>query len=332
MWDLGSSYASKVALVLICFLAANCEMIFGSGNTAGLVVSLCVVAVWCFLQNRFVPFGILCLAVSLAIKPHDAGLVWLYFLLAGVPHRKRALQTLLVTAVFGLAALLWVSHVAPHWMQDWKSNMAAISAPGGINEPGPSALTGHSSGMVVDLQAAISVFQDNPRIYNLVSYFICGALLLVWSVRTVRTRFSKPGALLALAAVTAITMLVTYHRPWDAKLLLLTVPACAMLRAEGGPTGWAALVVNTAGIVLNADVPLAMLVILSDHLHVGTASIFGKILTVVLNRPSSLILLVMSLFYLWVYVRRTVPGTESSATEPETICLRNKRMPVAKED
>jgi hypothetical protein len=35
------------------------------------------VAAWCFIKGRFIPAGILCLAVSLAIKPHDAGLVWL---------------------------------------------------------------------------------------------------------------------------------------------------------------------------------------------------------------------------------------------------------------
>ena len=98
------------------------------------------------------PAGILCLAVSLAIKPHDAGLVWLYFLLAGGVYRKRALQTLLITVVLGLSAFLWVSHVAPHWMRDWRSNLAAISAHGGLNEPGPASVTGRTAGMVIDLQ------------------------------------------------------------------------------------------------------------------------------------------------------------------------------------
>ncbi len=46
---------------------------------------------------RCVWVGILCLAVSLAIKPHDGGLVWLYFILAGGAFRKRALQSLVVT-------------------------------------------------------------------------------------------------------------------------------------------------------------------------------------------------------------------------------------------
>ena len=158
MWDLGASYAPGVSLFLICILLVNCESIFVAGNTAGIAVSLCVLAAWCFLRERFVPAGILCLALSLAIKPHDAGLVWLYFLLAGGVYRKRALQTFFITAILGLSAFLWVSHVAPHWMQDWQSNLATISAPGGINEPGPASLTGRSACMVIDLQAAISIF------------------------------------------------------------------------------------------------------------------------------------------------------------------------------
>jgi hypothetical protein len=315
MWDLGASYAPKLSLFLVCLLAANCEEIFCAGNAAGLVVSLCAVAVWCFLRERFVPVGILCLAASLAIKPHDAGLVWLYFLLAGGVCRKRALQTLLITAVLCLSAFLWVSHVAPHWTEDWNANLTAISAHGGINEPSPDSLTGRSAAMVIDLQAAVSVFRNDPRVYNLISYLVCGALLLVWSVRTLRLRSSPAGAWLALAAVVPLTMLVTYHRPWDAKLLLLTVPACAMLWARGGAVGKIALWVNAAGLVLTGDVPLAILNILSIKLHVGTAGIFEQMLTVVLNRPASLILLVMGIFYLWMYLRRPVSDQETGAAQ-----------------
>jgi hypothetical protein len=308
MWNLGARYAPNITLLLICFLMANCEEIFCTGNTAGIAVSLCVVAVWCFFEERFLWAGILCLAVSMAIKPHDAGLVWLYLLLAGAPYRKRALQTLLVTALLGLSAFLWLSHVAPHWRSDWQSNLSAISAPGGINEPGPSSLNGGSASTVVDLQAAISIFRDDPGFYNPISYLLCGALLLAGAVRALRSRFTLPNAWLALAAITALTMLVTYHRPWDAKLLLLAIPACAMLWAEGGPARWPALLITTAGLVFTADIPLAILSILAKNLHIGTASIFGKMLTVLLIRPASLILLIVAIFYLWIYLSRAAEG------------------------
>jgi hypothetical protein len=317
MWSTGANRAPAVSLFLVCILLANSEVIFGAGNTAGFVVSLCVVAVWCFLQERFVLLGILCMAASVVIKPHDSGLVWLYFLLAGGVYRKRALQSLAVAVILGLSAFLWVSHVAPDWMQDWRLNLSASSAPGGINGPGPVAVTSHTPDMVIDLQAAISIFRDDPRFYDPATYIVCGALLLAWTVRTLRSRPSKAGAWLALAAVVPLTMLVTYHRPYDAKLLLLTVPACAMLWAEGGTIGRLALLVNTAGIVLTGDVPLALLVMLSRKLDLGTGGIFRQILTVALIRPASLVLLTMGIFYLWVYVRRQFPDTGKNSEEVE---------------
>ena len=137
IWSLAARYSPDVSFLLTIILLFNSLSFFVTGNTAGIVVGLCAIAVWCFLEERFVPAGILCLALSLAIKPHDTGFVWLYFLLAGGVHRKRALQSLLITAVIGLSVCVWLSLVAPHWIADWQSNLATINAPGGINEPGP---------------------------------------------------------------------------------------------------------------------------------------------------------------------------------------------------
>jgi hypothetical protein len=317
MWDVGASYAPGVSLFLVCILLANSEMLFATGNSAGIVVGLCVVAVWCFLQERFVLVGILCLAASLAIKPHDAGFVWLYFLLAGGAHRKRALQTLILTAVLGLFAFAWVQLAAPHWMQNWQANLSAISMHGGMNEPGPSSLTGRTPGMVIDLQAIVSVFRDDPRIYNPVSYLVCGTMLLVWIVRTLQLRSSRARAWLALSAVVALTMLVTYHRPPDAKLLLLAVPACAMLWAEGGRIRWIALLVTSAGVVLTGDIPLAMLLNAARNLPPNSTGILGAILTLALSRPASLILLIFGVFYLWAYLRRTPPFPAKAGTSQQ---------------
>ena len=152
-----------------------------------------------------------------AFRPHGCGWAWFvlgfpwpsnltmpgsygsYFVLAGGVYRKRALQSLLVTAAVGAASVLWLSHVAPHWMHDWSANLATISMRGGINEPSPNAVTGHLTPPVVDLQAAISVFRDDPRFYNTVTYLVCGALLLVWALWTLRSRFSRSHAWLGIS-------------------------------------------------------------------------------------------------------------------------------------
>jgi hypothetical protein len=312
MWSAGAGHAPQVSTFLACILAINCASVFAAGNTAGIVVGLCGIAVWCFLQNRFVGIGVLCLGLSLAIKPHDAGLVWLYFVLAGGAYRKRALQSVVVTAIIGLTAVLWVSHVAPAWMHDWNANLATISAPGGINEPGPKSFSGRSIYTVVDLQAAISIFRDDPRVYNLASYVFCGTLLLVWAIWTLRTRFSIPKAWLALAAATTFTLLITYHRPWDAKLVMLASPPCCMLWAGQRRTGKIAFAITIAAILFAGDFPLAVFKTMADSLHVSTVGFARQLLTVVLIRPESLALLAMGIFYLWVYLRADAVQVENA--------------------
>lgn len=309
MWSAGASHSPRVATFLACILAMNCESIFGGGNTAGIVVGLCGIAVWCFLENRFAWIGVLCLGFSLAVKPHDAGLVWLYFVLAGGAYRKRALQSVALTAIIGLASALWISHVAPTWMHDWNANLATISARGGINEPGPSAVKDGSIYSIVDLQAVISMFRDNPHFYNEVSYLVCGALLLVWSLQTLRARFSVPTAWLALAAVVPVTLLVNYHRLWDAKLVIIAIPACCELWAEDHRLRRAAVLITSLTILLTGEISLVIFEAVIDSFHWSASGILAQSIAVVAIRPASLALLAMAVFYLWAYVRHAVPDT-----------------------
>jgi len=311
VWNLGAEFAPIVSGVLIGFLLANSVVIVILCNTAGIAVSLCVVAVWCFVREQFVPAGILCLAISLAVKPQDAGLVWLYFLLAGGVYRKRALQTLLVIVALSLPAVLWVWRVAPHWMQEWHTNVLAFSARGGLTDPGPAS-TGPRT--LVDLQVVVSFFRDDPRIYNAVSYLVCASLLVVWGVVTLRSRSSPARAWLAIAAIAALSMLPVYHHLMDTKLLLLTVPACAMLWAQGGSIGRLALLVNTAGFVLTGDISSAILLRLIASLHLSSTGLSGQVQTAVQIFPIPLVLLIMGIFYLCVYVQRSSAPLSAAVT------------------
>jgi len=302
-WDLGATYAPVVSGCLIGFLLANSEVTLILCNAAAIAVSLCVVAVWCFVRNRFILLGILCLAISLCIKPQDAGLVWLYFLLAGGDHRKRALQTLFATIAFSLPGVVWAFHAAPHWIAEWSSNVSAFSARGGLTDPGPASANGYGLSMMVNLQTVFAGLRDDPRFYNASAYLVSGTLLLVWAIVTLRFRPSPRRQWLALAAVTALSMLPVYHRLNDSKLLLLTVPACAMLWAEGGPIGRLALAVNAAAFVLTGDLPWIALLTFIRILRLSTIGQSGQVLKVVMVFSTPLILLVTGVFYLWIYAR-----------------------------
>lgn len=228
------------------------------------------------------------------------------------------MQTLLVTIALSVPILLWVTVVSPHWFRELSSNLAVLSAHGHLNDPGPQSMAGHGIAMVIDLQTVISVLRDDPRIYNSISYLICGLLLLLWSVATVRSRPSPTRAWLALAAIAPLSMLPVYHRLGDAKLLLLTVPACAMLWTEGGLIAWVAVAITTAGIILTGDLQWAIFFSLLKHFSASISWLPSPLLIAIQVFPVPLILLVLVVFYLWVYMIR--------ASEPTS--LNGARIPV----
>ena len=295
VWKVGAESAPRLYGALIFLVLVNSGLLLSAGNTAGLVVSLSVIAVCCFLQERFVPAGIVCLAIALAMKPHDAGPIWLYFLLAGGAHRKRALQTLVLTAVIILPAILWVAHSAPHWAPELQANLAGGLSSGGLNNPGPTTQGGRGIGMIISLQSLLSLIRDDARFYNPVAYLICGVLLVIWCVKTLRSRSSPPLAWFALAAISPLTLLPFYHRTYDARLLLLAIPACAILWKNGGPVRWCALLLTLAAIILTGD--LFWIVVFQLTHYSGLSATYGTI-------PAPLMLLSTGIFYLWVYVRR----------------------------
>ena len=305
VWDLTAQWAPLAGGAIICFLLINSELLLLTSNAAGIVVSLCAIAVWCFMRDRFVPAGIVCMAVALLVKPQDAGLVWLYFFLAGGVNRKRAIQAALLTAALSVPAVLWVNHAAPNWTQEWHANMATAEARGGTSDPGPTSEASHGLAMVISLQSAISIFWDDPHIYNPASYLICAPILLLWGYVALRNRPTPSSAWLALASIAAITMLPVYHRQYDARLLLLTVPACVMLWAESGLIGRLALFVNMAAFVLTGDLTWAIILALINRLHAPVVGLSGKMLIVAQVFPAPAILLIMGIFYLWVYINKS---------------------------
>ena len=299
VWSVASTRAPTISGFLICLFLLTSELLLEVGNAAGIAVSLCVIAVWCFIQEKFVPAGILYFAISLLVKPHDAGLIWLYFLLAGSANRKRALQTLLVTAILALPFILWVSYVSPHWMHEMSANLSAHSATGDDSDPGPRGVIAWTHGaQLINLQTVLSVFRDDPRFYNPASYLICGLLLILWIVVVLRSRPTPANAWLALASVAALTMLPTYHRQQDTRLLILIIPAFSLLWAEKGPVQWMALVVTTAGILFTGDISLQLLGLMARNMGASVENFSGKVLMLLLARPATLAILAAGIFFL----------------------------------
>jgi hypothetical protein len=302
MWSAAADQAPILAgaLVCLCLVSSGSQLSFA--NPGCLVVGPCLAAAWCLVEERFAVAGVVCLAVCLALKPHDAGPVWLYFLLAGGVYRRRAWQSLGVAAALSLPAIVRVMVVAPGWIGELRANLAAFMARGSMNDPGPAAAWGHGTCTITDLQSIFSVFRDDAHFYNLASYMVCAPLLIAWAVVTVRSRGKN--AWLGLAAIAALSMLPVYHRQYDAKLILFAVPACAMLWAASGRMAKIAVGVTAAALVLIGDLPWSFFLGFLGHLHRTTSWMQGSLLYAALGFPTPLGLLGMGGFYLWVYARR----------------------------
>ncbi|HET7102494.1 MAG TPA: glycosyltransferase 87 family protein [Terracidiphilus sp.] len=303
MWFASAEHAPVLSGVLLCIFLLSSLVLIDVANTAGLVVGLCVISVWCFLRNRFVSAGIICMAISLIIKPHDAGFIWLYFMLIGGEQRRRAVRVLIVAVALALPGTVRVNHVAPNWVSELHANLSVTANRGDVNDPGPMSASRNTPDFIIDLQSLISVFYDNPRVYNLISYLIAFPIIGVW-IWAVKRRGGHAGDhWYALAAIAALAMLPVYHRQDDARLMLLAIPAFAILWKRGGARGRWALFFTGAAIVLNGDVLTALRIAPFRHALEASSGAWHMMLNVVVARPVPLVLLVTGLFYLWCYLR-----------------------------
>ncbi len=323
IWNTSSQFAPIVSGALIGFMLANSETLVGLGNAAGIAIGLCVVAAWCFLSGRYWVIGVFCLAFSLMLKPQDAAFVLLFFLLAGGIHRKRAIQSIAVAVAFGLPVVLWITSILPRWPKELAANLTYLTARGGICDPGPTSILWPTA--MVNLQTIISLFDNDPRIYNLVAYALCSALILPLAYTTIRSKLSIQSMWIALAAISAITLLIDYHRRNDTKLLLLSVPACVMLFSQRGRKGRLALALTSAAFFFTGDIPWMMGIEFLNSLQVHHKFLASHLQIPICVLPAPLSLSAVGIFYVWIFMRtEAVPNPKPSDPLPEGVSTARK--------
>ena len=302
-FDLGADHAPILCGAIIAYLLANSEILVMLSNPSALMIALCVIAAWCFIRDRFVAAGILCMALSLAIKPQGPGLVWLYFLLAGGVFRKRALQVLVVACAISIPFMVWTWMVSPHWIRELQANIQSFSYRGGPTDPGPSS---SMRAEFLDLQVVLSRFHDSPVFYNSVTYLVFAPLLLIWAAATVRTKPSKRKDFLALAAIAPLSLLPIYHHYYDTKLLLLVVPGLGLLWTRRNRVAFIALLLTAASFFFTGDLSHWLVTRTAQGLYPAPGGSAGWLADAVTVFPAPLLLLATGVFYLWIYVESSL--------------------------
>jgi hypothetical protein len=300
MWDVGKEHAPLLTGALLCCYLANSGSLISTGNAASIALSLGIIGAWCILRERWVVAGLLFVALSLAIKPHDSAFLWLGLVFCGGVFRRRALQSLAVMLCVSLPFVVWVWRIAPEWVQEMRAHIAVLSAHGAVSDPGPATVLNRGTLALTNLQAVFSLAWDEPRFYNVASYAVCTVLAAVAIWVTVRRRPTESARWMAMAFAAALTLLPVYHRQYDSKLLILTIPACALLWSQKGRVGKVALIVTALGLLVTSDLPWAFY--LAGTSKMQLTGIAGRLYFLSLAVTVPCVVTMVAVFFLWAYV------------------------------
>ncbi len=288
--DAGAALAPALLLAL---LTASSTILLMLGQVSGVVIALVAIAFFCVLRGRLLPLAGACFFVALMLKPHDAGLPFLYLAFAGPRARRMFFAVAALGLVFAGGSLLWFAHApgTAHWLPELRANLQGNAAPGSVNSPA----SGHTQAVnLTDLQAIFAAVRDRASFYNGAALLVSVGLFAAWAVPAARLRDTLPKHLLAVAAISCLMPLPIYHRQYDTRILLLAFPAVAYLLAERGRRVWGlfALLLMTVATVVTAHPFLNRLIRAP-----GPVEHAGPLKTLLLYRPMPEILLLLFLFF-----------------------------------
>jgi hypothetical protein len=267
--------------------------LIGSGQPAAFAISLVIIGTLLYLRNRYIPLATVLLMLSLAVKPQMGGLIVLYLLFRKIHWRQAALALGGALALFLLAGLmLKLQPASAHWASDLRAGLADSEKPGSPNDPRPT----NREAMLANLQAVTSVFVADEKSYKALSYGIVLAMLAVWMIGVLKSNSGLASHYLALAALSVISLLPVYHRDYDARLLVLTIPAISIIYQRRRLFG---AIVAAAAILQIVSISIQLPVQAWVDLH-GEAQGFlrSRVLFVLLMRQQEVELLVLAGLYL----------------------------------
>jgi Glycosyltransferase family 87 len=296
------------ATVLVSIVLASSGILLVLGQPAILAISLVILGSYFFLRGRLLPVGALLLMLSLAVKPQIGGLIVLYLLLQRI-HWRYALLALAGALALLLSAGL-ILHQRPRsadWVSTLRTNLSATLSPGGSADPRPANQQAIGD---INLQALTSIFFTDARRFNPIAYAIFVALLATGIAAVLRANAGPDIHLLALGALAVLSLTPVYHRFYDTRLLLLTIPAVVIIFQQRRLLGtWIALLTVLAVISVQYRV--------QDYLlqHAQFESILkNKFLFILLLRQQNLELLM--LFCLHLVAIRSIRFSNAPAMEP----------------
>jgi hypothetical protein len=281
-----------LATTLGSLILATSGILLVLGQPAALAISLVIISSYLFLRTRYLPLGALLLMLSLAVKPQIGGLIALYFLAQKLYRRYAAVALVGALALLLFAGLLFkVRPQSANWTSTLRTNLAATLSPGGSADPRPANQVAVGD---INLQSLTSIFFAEAGTFNLVAYAVFLGLVAMWILVIPWSSMSPEMQLLALAALSILSLMPVYHRFYDTRLLLLTLPAVIAVFQRRRFLG-ALIAVLTVLAVISVQYRVQVLLVQ----HAEWQSIFQhKFLFILLLRQQNLELLILFGLYM----------------------------------
>jgi hypothetical protein len=184
------------------------------GNLAVPSAALTLLAIWAALTKKEVLSG-LSLALALCLKPQIGGIVWLGYAL----QRRWRICAIAggVSLMLALVAIGRLELGQVDWVNSWISNYYESVSDGGTNNPTASNVSRHH---LLNLQWLLHTFIEQHWLVNLLVLGFTGSQFAVlWATNNKGSELKND--LLFFSSLITLGLLASYHRFYDATLLIL---------------------------------------------------------------------------------------------------------------
>ena len=230
LWEILAStslaYATKWLTGSAALLFSPTYVGVYDGNPSVIVISLTVLAI-CLARRQSEALSGLLLGIALCFKPQLAicGLCVLALWRVWSP----ILFGVVVLSAATILGVLVASHFGHNWSwwQSEQRNIAASFQLGGQSDPSPGSPV---AWQILNAQTLLSYLLSDRTASNVATWVVAMSIMANFLYR--RGRKGKVWLWLDAGFFSALTLVVTYHRYYDAQILLLLIPVLATFWQE----------------------------------------------------------------------------------------------------
>jgi hypothetical protein len=302
LYECPRAYRWLVILIGSLFLLTSYSPLIAAGQPATFAICLLIIGIICFLHDRYLALAALLFMVSVAAKPQLGGFIVAYFLLKRI-HWRHAAAALAGALILLLLGVMMLQHHrgSADWLPALRANLVTIAQPGAVDDPRPS----HKDAIgFANLQAVTSIFSANEKTFNAAAYLIFLALLVAWAWAAFQTDRRAAVQYVALAGLAVISLLPVYHRIYDAKLLLLTIPAIPLIYQRHRIAG-AAIAALTLLETVSEPLQHQVVVLFQHHLSWQPVLNSGIAFAIIMREENIELLLLCVLYIFAVWTMRS---------------------------